>query len=206
MELFNQVLLMLGTVSFAASGALLAIRKGMDIFGVAMMGTVTAVGGGILRDVTLGNTPPAIFSTPEFLLAAIAVSLLLFLPKLRHAIVENHRWFEIFMLLADAIGLGMFTVHGVQTALQSGAHSLLLVLFVSVLTGVGGGVLRDLLSGERPYIFMKHFYACASLIGALVTYYLWDVIGGGYSMTIGCGLIIAMRLLAARYRWSLPHA
>ena len=206
MELFNQILLMLGTVSFAASGALLAIRKGMDIFGVAMMGTVTAVGGGILRDVTLGSTPPAIFSTPEFILAAIGVSLLLFLPRLRRAIVDNHRGFEIFMLLADSIGLGMFTVHGVQTALLAGADSLLLVLFVSVLTGVGGGVLRDLLSGERPYIFMKHFYACASLIGALVTYLLWNVLGGGYAMAIGFVLILAMRLLAAKYHWSLPRA
>ena len=94
----------------------------------------------------------------------------------------------------------------VRDGLLAGADSLLLVLFVSVLTGVGGGVLRDLLSGERPYIFMKHFYACASLIGALVTYFLWNVLGGGYAMAVGFVLILAMRLLAAKYHWSLPRA
>lgn len=105
----------------------------------------------------------------------------------------------------DSIGLGLFTVVGVQVAKTSVAgDNLFLVTFVGVLTGVGGGILRDVFAGNRPYIFVKHFYACASIIGAWVCALLWSVIGDLPSMAVGAILIVILRLLAAYYRWSLP--
>jgi uncharacterized membrane protein YeiH len=105
----------------------------------------------------------------------------------------------------DSIGLGLFTVVGVQVAKTSVAgNNLSLVPFVGVLTGVGGGILRDVFAGNRPYIFVKHFYACASIIGAWACALLWPVIGELPSMTIGAIMIVILRLLAAYYRWSLP--
>lgn len=201
------VLELIGTVAFAVSGAIVGIKKQMDLFGVIVLGICTAVGGGIVRDLILGVTPPVTFQNPVYTLTAAAVSVLMFLPHMRARIGRHEPVFDRLLLVMDAVGLGVFTVVGVQCAYQqSEDYTLFLLIFVGLITGVGGGVLRDLLSGERPYIFMKHFYACASLIGALVTYFLWSVLGGGYAMAVGFVLILAMRLLAAKYHWSLPRA
>lgn len=81
-----------------------------------------------------------------------------------------------------------------------------LVIFVAALTGVGGGVLRDLFAGDRPYIFVKHVYACSALLGALVCVYLWPLVGRDIAMLVGFVLVLAMRLCSAHFRWSLPHA
>ena len=201
------VLELIGTAAFAVSGAIVGIKKQMDLFGVIVLGVCTAVGGGIVRDVILGVTPPATFHDPVYTLTAAAVSVLMFLPHVRARVGRHEPVFDRLLLVMDAVGLGVFTVVGVQCAYRQAEHdTLFLTVFVGLITGVGGGVLRDLLSGERPYIFMKHFYACASLIGALVTYFLWSVLGGGYAMAVGFVLILAMRLLAAKYHWSLPRA
>ena len=207
MDVLKEILLILGTVSFSISGALSAIRKKMDVFGVSMVGAITAIGGGIIRDTILGNTPPLIFETPEFVLIAIGVPIIIFIPAIRKWFTDDHVWFETSLLIADSIGLGIFTVNGVETALFSrGCDSFLFSMLIGVLTGVGGGVLRDILIGERPYIFMKHFYACAALVGAAFCYLTWPVFGLAWSMLIGGILIIGLRLLAAKYHWGLPHA
>ena len=175
---------MIGAVAFAVSGAALGIRKGMDLFGVAMMGMTTAVGGGILRDVMLGQTPPAALRDPMQALVAIAVS----------------------VLVADSIGLGIFSAHGAAIAIQAGCGAnWFLVLFLGTVTGVGGGVLRDVCCMERPYIFTKHIYACASLAGAAVCRALWPL-GTGLAMLAGCGVTVALRICAAVFRWSFPKA
>ena len=101
----------------------------------------------------------------------------------------------------------IFTVCGVRTAIECGYISNhFLVLFVAVVTGVGGGVLRDIFAGDRPYIFVKHIYACASLIGALAAMLVWIQVGQSAAMLIGFIVVTAIRLLAARFRWSLPKA
>ena len=191
---------MIGTVAFAVSGACAAIEKEMDIFGVAILGTTTAVGGGIIRDLLLGVIPPAAFREPVYALAAILISLLIFLPGIRRlAVREGNR----VLLVMDSVGLAVFTVVGVRAGMVYG--NIFLAVFVGVLTGVGGGVLRDLFAGDRPYIFVKHFYACASLTGALITALCWPL-GETISMSAGAVPIVILRLLAAKYRWSLPRA
>ena len=197
----------LGTIAFAVSGAMVGIGKKMDILGVAVLGLTAAVGGGILRDLILGLTPPIAFREPVFAIIAIAVSILVFIPAVRGALDREKKIYDATLLLMDSVGLGLFTVIGVQTAFSATeGRNYFLVTFVGVLTGVGGGILRDVMAGNTPYIFVRHFYACASIAGAWICALLWDIFGGPASMLTGATVILVLRLLAAHYRWSLPKA
>lgn len=196
---------LIGTIAFAVSGATLGVKKGMDMMGIAILGLTTGVGGGILRDLIVGQTPPLTFRNPVYLMVSIITSLIIFLPVVRKWIFGNSALYEIIMLIMDSIGLGIFTVSGIEAAYgATSIHGIILLSFVGVITGVGGGVLRDIMAGDRPYIFVKHFYATASLIGAIFCIVFWNRIGTGLSMTIGASIIVILRLLAAKYRWSLP--
>lgn len=201
------VLELIGTVAFAVSGAIVGIKKQMDLFGVIVLGVCTAVGGGIVRDLILGVTPPVTFQNPVYTLTAAAVSVLMFLPHMRARIGRHEPVFDRLLLVMDAVGLGVFTVVGVQCAYQqSEDYTLFLLIFVGLITGVGGGVLRDVFSGERPYIFVRHFYACASIIGALICALCWNRLGANAAMLFGAAAIVVLRLLAAYYHWSLPKS
>lgn len=197
----------LGTIAFAVSGALTALKQRMDMLGVCVLGCVTAIGGGIIRDVILGITPPKTFEHPIYVTIAIITSLICFLPAVQKALQERSLLETRLLILMDSIGLGVFTVVGIQTA-QSLSHenSIFLLVFVGVITGVGRGVLRDIMAGEKPQIFYKHFYATASIIGALFCSILWDYIDITLNMCISTAVIIILRLFAARFRWSLPVA
>ncbi len=197
----------IGTVAFAISGAMTGLKKGMDIFGVTILGLTTAVGGGALRDVILGNTPPVMFRDPIYGVIAIVTAVIVFLPAMQKLLDRIHGLYDRLMLIMDSVGLGVFTVVGIQTAYAAVTEpGWFLLLFVGVLTGVGGGVLRDVMAGDMPYVFVKHFYACASLLGALLCILLWDVVGQTVAMLLGAAVVVTLRLLAVRYRWSLPKA
>lgn len=194
----------IGTVAFAISGAMTALRKKMDVFGVAILGVITSVGGGIIRDLVLGNTPPATFKNPVYSLVAIGVSVIFAFPFVHKLFSKRQKFFDFLMLIMDSLGLAVFTVVGIKTASDITNVNIFLLIFVGVVTGVGGGVLRDTLAGDMPYIFVKHFYATASLIGAILTSVLWNVLDGEYSMLIGAVVIFVLRLFAAHYHWKLP--
>ena len=197
---------LLGTLAFAASGAMTGLKKKMDLFGVCILGLTTAVGGGVIRDVILGNTPPATFRDPIYACVAISASLILFMSRVRHLLQRNQQQYELSLFLMDTAGLGIFTVSGIRIAQSCVADpSIFLLVFVGVITGVGGGVLRDMLAGDTPYIFVKHIYACASLIGALVCCLLWELFGELPAMLLGAGVVFLIRALSAHYRWTLPH-
>lgn len=207
MTLFIFIFEIIGTIAFAISGAITGLRKNMDIFGVCILGLTTAVGGGIIRDLILGITPPAAFRDPTNALLAIAISLIIFIRGIRKLLFGNRRVYEQLMLISDAAGLGIFTVCGARVAIEAGfGGSIFLTVFVAVLTGVGGGVIRDLFAGDRPQIFVKHIYACAALAGALLCVLLWNHMGQSVSMLAGFALVVIIRLLAAHFRWSLPKA
>lgn len=196
-----------GTIAFAVSGAIVGIEKKMDIFGVCILGLTAATGGGVLRDLILGSAPPAAFTSPIFAVISIIVSILIFLPSVRSTFEHRRKIYDIAILIMDSIGLGLFTVIGVRTAYSvSSDTNYFLITFVGVLTGVGGGILRDVFAGNTPYIFIKHFYACASISGAWICALLWSFAGESASMLIGALTIIVLRLLAARFHWSLPRA
>ncbi len=197
----------IGTVAFAASGAIVALKKEMDIFGVAILGLFTAVGGGVIRDMILGNTPPAVFKDPVYALVAIITSVIIFLPSVRGLLKKSPKVYDIVMLIMDSVGLGIFTVAGIQTAKTVNPDSgYFLLVFVGIVTGVGGGLLRDICAGVTPYIFIKHFYACASLSGSLLCAFLWNYTSESIAMISGASAVLVLRILAAKFRWSLPKA
>lgn len=189
----------IGTIAFAISGAMVGIEKKMDIFGVIVLGMTTAVGGGIIRDLLIGVVPPMAFQEPVYALTAIGTSIIVFLPFVRNRINKISRT----ILVMDSIGLGIFTVIG----LRAGASfdNAFLSLFLGLVTGVGGGVLRDMFAKDQPMIFIKHFYASASIIGAAVSLLLWNI-NEETSMIVGAATVIVLRLLAAKFRWHLPKA
>lgn len=198
---------LVGVLSFAASGAMTGLRKNMDLFGVCILGLTTAVGGGVLRDVILGSTPPATFQNPIYATAAVLTSLVLFLPRVRRLLNRSQHLYDVTMLVMDTLGLGIFTVMGVQIAYTRVEDpTVFLLVFVGVVTGVGGGVLRDMMAGDTPYIFVKHVYASASLAGALVCVLFWLPGLEVYAMGAGAVTVIVIRLLSAYYHWNLPHA
>ena len=197
----------IGTISFAISGAVTALQKKMDIFGVVILGLTTAVGGGVIRDLILGQTPPATFRNPLYALVAVATAVVVFVPAVRRLFDRHHRSYELVLLVMDSLGLGVFTVVGIRTAYGvSHGFGLFLLIFVGVVTGIGGGVMRDVLAGNMPYIFVKHFYATASLIGAALCVGFWGLLGETWAMVCGAAAVVLLRLLAARYHWSLPKA
>ena len=207
MDLFILIFELLGSMAFSVSGAMTGLRKNMDIFGVCILGLTTAVGGGVIRDLVLGNTPPATFQDPVYAVVALVTALVLFLPQVRRLLIRNQALYDRVLFLMDAAGLGIFTVVGVRFAY---AHvpqaTLFLLIFVGVVTGAGGGVLRDIMAGDTPYIFVKHVYASASLVGAMVCGLLWHRLGEMPSMMIGLGLVMLIRVLSRHFQWSLPKA
>lgn len=191
------ILEMIGTAAFAVSGALVALKNKMDALGVLVLGMTTAIGGGVIRDLILGITPPTSFQQPVYALTALAVSLVVFLPKVRNKVDPDSK----LLLVADTIGLAIFTVIGARAGIKF--DNIFLAVFVGTLTGVGGGVLRDLFAGEQPAIFVRHFYACASIIGALVYALLYDFAPNA-ALIAGAAVVFILRLLAARFNWNLP--
>ncbi len=199
------VLEIIGTVAFSVSGAMTGIRKGMDILGISILGLTTAVGGGVIRDLILGITPPKTFQNPVYAMVAIATALIVCTPWVQRLFSKRQNYYNLVMLWMDSVGLGIFTVVGIETAYSvSTDFSLFLMIFVGAVTGVGGGVLRDIMAQDPPYIFVKHFYASASLIGAVICSVMWEPFGQGVSIIAGVVIVLVLRLLAAKFRWSLP--
>lgn len=208
MNAFLHILEMIGTVAFAVSGAMTGIRKHLDLFGVAILGVVTAVGGGILRDVMIGATPPGCFRDPVYLVVAAVTAVLFFLPFIRRPLLRRQKPFDRMLFAMDSLGLAVFTVTGVLAGLEKNPNAnTILLMTVGVLTATGGGVLRDVLVGNTPLIFVKHIYAAASLAGALV-YIGMDALGvpGQISGITAAAAVFLIRCLAAHYRWNLPKA
>lgn len=199
---------MLGTVAFAASGAMVGVGRGMDIFGVCVLGVVTSVGGGMIRDIILGITPPGVFQNPVYAVVATITSCIVFtVLYVKKELLEGHfrETYDKIMLVMDSIGLGIFTVVGVNTGIGRGyLHNTFLLVFLGTITGVGGGLLRDMMAGVPPYIFVRHVYACASIVGAIACVYIYRSFGAVEAMVVSSAVVILIRYLAAHYHWNLP--
>ena len=207
MDAFIFILNFLGTLAFAASGAMIGLKKNMDIFGVCILGLTTATGGGVIRDLILGVTPPMAFRDPTAAIVALVTSAVFFSRHVRRVLTHNQRWYDLLLFWMDTLGLGVFSVIGVELAFsQAERPTFFLLAFVGTLTGVGGGVLRDLLAQEMPYIFVKHIYACASLAGAAVCAGMWNHVDSVDAMSVGMATVVLIRALAAHYHWNLPKA
>ena len=183
----------IGTAAFAISGAMIAIDKGADIFGVIFLALITALGGGIIRDLLLGNTPPIMFTSYKFVAVTVLCALAIFFI----AWSDIKRYAKYYALLDktvnvfDAMGLAVFTVSGVNLAASSyGLGMPLLLVLMGMCTGVGGGMLRDVLTNSMPMVLTSRIYAVASLAGAVLYYILLLLdIPGTLSAVITCVLI-----------------
>ena len=189
----------IGTIAFAISGAMGAIEKKMDILGVTILGITTAMGGGIIRDVLIGMVPPAAFAHPQYLIIALLTSLIIFIPAIRKKINLE----STFYIFIDALGLAIFTIVGCQSALPF--SNLWLQVFLGVLTGVGGGVMRDVFAIQKPVIFVKNYYAVVSLAGA-VLYSLLLRKNENLAIYLSLDFIIGFRMIAAKRKWQLPKS
>ena len=208
MDEFILILELIGTVAFASSGAMIAIEKKMDIFGVNVLGATTAVGGGIMRDIILGLTPPGAFSHPVYVLVAALTSTILFVIAYAKPTAFESRvktdYYDKLMFWCDTAGLGIFTVVGIQAAVRAvGGENVFFFVFIGTLTGVGGGVLRDIMAGETPYILVKHIYACAAIAGGIVCVVGRTAFGEAYGTILGLAATVLLRFLAAHFRWNL---
>lgn len=196
---------MIGTVAFAISGVLAAKEKRMDLFGAISLGCTTAVGGGMIRDLILGQTPPLMFLKPIYTEVAFLTSVLYFIVAKKNKQYSGE-YITFLLYIADSIGLGVFVVVGSLAAFRVGyQNSLFLCTFVGVLTGIGGGLLRDMLSAELPIIMRKRVYGVAAILGAL-SFSLcmqWEI-KEGVAVFIGASMTAIIRFLAIYYHWNLP--
>ena len=206
MDTFFLILQLIGTVAFAVSGAAVGIRKEMDLFGVCILGTATAVGGGILRDLMLGLTPPMAFRDPVWLIVGLVAWLLAFFPALRRPALRARRFWDTVLLVSDAVGMGVFGATAIELSQRAGQSSVWLLIFVALLTGTGGGVLRDILGGEVPGVFRKHVYASALLVGAGLFLLVQPLLPETAAVLLSVAVTVTLRCLAAHYRWNLPRA
>ena len=189
----------LGVIVFAISGALVASRKQMDVVGFALLGTVTGVGGGTLRDLLLGQGPVFWVDEPTYLVVCVIVSGAVFatahIPQSRYRVLL---WF-------DALGLALFAVTGAERALLAGSGPVVAVA-MGVITATFGGVIRDVLGNESPVVLSREVYVTAALVGAAV-FVVLSRFGLGRESALGAGLFVGLgvRGMALRRGWSLPR-
>ncbi len=191
---------LIGTAAFAASGAWLGVRRHMDLFGVLVLGLVTAVGGGTLRDLLLGDMPTFSLKNETYLYVAILAALIVFINR------ERFNFFEKPLLYLDAIGLGIFVVIGTTKALDFNLGFLGAVM-MGVMTGTAGGVIRDVLANQIPLILRREIYASACLLGGILLVILEQCdVARPVAALLAATTVTVVRLLAIYYDWSLPRS
>lgn len=189
---------LLGTAAFAASGAWAGVRREMDLFGVVLLGLVTAIGGGTMRDLLLG-APPFILKDETYLYLSLIVSLLVFVFHQKMEFLQHP------LLYFDAIGLGTFAVIGTGKALDYHIGFFGSVM-MGVMTATAGGMARDVLSSRVPLVLQKEVYASACIAGSILLYLLHlTTLPMSWALVISAMTVILLRLLAIKKGWSLPR-
>lgn len=198
----------IGTIAFAISGALTALRHKTDLLGVITLGIMTATGGGVLRDLILGDTPPAAFVNPVYAALAAATSAIVFLAAgymSGHREIHMSHRYQLMLFVMDSLGLGVFTAYGLLKAWDMFPDNAFLCVFSGVVTGVGGGLIRDISVNELPYIFSKHIYAVAAMAGGIAELVLLRTAGRETAVLCASAVIILIRFVSARYHLNLPR-
>jgi uncharacterized membrane protein YeiH len=193
----SSVIEIAGTVAFAISGAFSAMQKRLDVFGVLIIGFVTAIGGGTIRDVLIGNTPVSWmrdYRSPLIILGTVIATI--FFKK-------YIKTFKTTLFLFDALGLGLFTIIGIQKGIDSGLNPGVCVA-LGTITGCFGGVLRDILLNNIPLIFQKEIYATACIIGGTIYMLLINHLDKDMVEILAVIIVCAIRIVAVKYKLSLP--
>ncbi|WP_420601275.1 trimeric intracellular cation channel family protein [Flagellimonas sp.] len=197
--MFYQTIDILGTVAFALSGVLVAMEKRLDLFGVLIIAFVTAIGGGTLRDLLIGNTPVVwmrdlTYVTTIFITVVFGI-----------LFVNQLKYLRKSLFLFDTIGIGLYTMVGVEKGIQAGLSPVMCVA-LGTMTASFGGVTRDILCNEIPVIFRKEIYATACIVGGF-SYFLFVLlpIPEGYAYMAAIILVITLRILAVKFDIRLPN-
>ncbi len=214
MEIFSIVIETLGVIAFSISGAMVAIRRKTDLFGVILLAIITTLGGGLTRDVILSFSPPAFFSMKYYILisAVVAVIVFLFARKFSHTYLENELKIEHINDIFDALGLGIFAVMGVKVAFQHGyTDDALISITCGLISSICGGMLRDVLTNSTPFVLVKRIYAIAAIAGSTIYYVLHIYgdaihIGDNTAVIIGVAITFILRILAMIFKWNMPIA
>lgn len=197
--MFFQVVDILGTIAFAISGVLVALDKRMDAFGVLIIAFVTAVGGGTLRDLLIGIQPVSWMTNMTYVYVIMASAV--FAVVMRKKI----NYLRKSLFLFDTIGIGLYTVVGIEKGIVAGLHPVICVA-LGTMTACFGGVIRDILCNEIPVIFRKEIYATPCIIGGFSYFLLREFLADTNFIFVIAGLIvIIMRLLAVKFKISLPN-
>jgi uncharacterized membrane protein YeiH len=197
LSLFN-ILDLLGTVAFAISGALSAMNRRLDLFGIFIIAFVTAIGGGTIRDILIGSTPVTWMENTIYiyLIGVVTIFAIIFRRKLDHL--------KKSLFLFDSIGLGIFTITGVEIGIQNDLNPIISIT-LGAMTGTFGGVIRDILCNEIPVIFRKEIYATACIVGGLAFVIFYEIgMPQDVIYVITSVTVIAIRLLAVKFHISLP--
>ncbi len=198
----------IGVFSFAISGAIMAIDKENDIFGVLFLSIITTFGGGFMRDVILGQTP-VFFTSYSFVIIASVTSLVTFFLAMifkRHY-VKHEAFVNAINNYFDAAGLGVFVVSGVKICISYGIESAFIIIFMGVLSGTGGSILRDVIMREIPCVFKKRIYVIAAFVGVALYYLLLKIgVGDPIAMPVSAIAVFTVRVLATVFKWNMPKA
>ncbi len=208
MEFIIHIIEIIGTAAFAISGVMLAMEKELDLFGVIVIGVITAVGGGATRDIILGNFPPMLFRDPTYVIVSTIVCIIVFLlfSLSKNKFKSLFEQYTYIINICDAVGLGIFVAVGMNGAINAGfGDNGFLLIFVGTITGVGGGILRDIMVGVVPNVLKKHIYAVAAIIGAVLYFITYRLGANSIVSYFVCAIpVVTIRILAAKYKWNLP--
>ena len=196
----------IGTIAFAISGALLGVQRRMDIFGILILALVTAIGGGIVRDVMVGRIPPTSLQTGLYIsITLITVGIIFIMYRYGwNRYIEGKGATKVY-LTADALGLASFTVTGATIGIIVDPGNLVLTVVLGVITAVGGGIIRDILAHRTPSVLKEEVYALPALLGSII-YYVVCGIGHQIMASYATFLIVfIIRMVALEYHWNLPR-
>lgn len=203
------VIEIIGVLSFSISGALMAIDKENDFFGVVFLAIITSFGGGMLRDIFIGNTPPVFFKLFHLIIVSVITATIVFLLAtiFKKQYVKNERFVQAVNNYLDAAGLGVFVISGARICMEAGFTNPFLIIVMGMLSGTGGSMTRDIIMREVPALLRKRIYLLAAIVGATIYYFF---VGFGvsdvFAVPIGAISIVIIRILATVFKWNMPKA
>lgn len=209
MDIFITIIQYVGAVSFTISATIYAIHKRTDIIGALVFSLLTCFGGGVIRDIAIGQLPPSIlvnYSSYNLAIVSIVVCLVFYhlaFIKRVHTFIDKHEH-NFLLEFTDALGLASFVVSGMEIAIANGKTSFVVIVFAGCITGVGGGILRDICSAQIPSLFRKHIYLIPVIVASIFFALTYNKIPEVISVIITVLIIITVRMLAFKFKWNLP--
>lgn len=197
----------IGTIAFAFSGAITGLSRRMDVFGITVLAVMTGIGGGMLRDVLAGLTPPSALRHPDNLALSVATALIISFIYVRIPISQRRRqWITWLYTISDTCGLAAFTVTGVLTSLYAHPDEpYVMPVMLGLITAIGGGIIRDMMAQKVPLVLHTEVYALASIVGGIAVCVSWPYVSAAAASWIGFSLVLFLRCVAIVFHWQLYH-